>query len=67
MGALGVAENVYVTTDFDAAMHDAFGKGPGILVIAGTGSIAWGRGTSGSCVRAGGWGQVGTERNGTFL
>jgi glucosamine kinase len=58
LGALGVAENVYVTTDFDAAMHDAFGKGPGILVIAGTGSIAWGRGASGSCVRAGGWGQV---------
>lgn len=58
LSALGVAIEVTVCTDVEAAMQDAFGSGPGILVIAGTGSIAWGRSADGRCVRAGGWGQV---------
>jgi N-acetylglucosamine kinase-like BadF-type ATPase len=36
----------------DAAFHD----GPGVIVIAGTGSIAYGRDALGNTVRAGGWG-----------
>lgn len=52
-----VAVRLRVVTDAEAAFHDAFGDGPGILLIAGTGSIAWGRGVDGSVVRAGGWGE----------
>ncbi len=55
--ATGVAERVRVTTEAEAAMADAFGTGgTGILVIAGTGSIAWGRDARGRTARAGGWG-----------
>ncbi|HUP88411.1 MAG TPA: BadF/BadG/BcrA/BcrD ATPase family protein, partial [Longimicrobiales bacterium] len=53
-----VAGTVCITTDFDAAMHDAFGGGSGILVIAGTGSSAWGRNEDGRTARAGGWGVI---------
>ncbi len=61
----GLAGVVHVGTDAEAAFHDAFGAGPGILLIAGTGSIAWGRGDSGRSVRAGGWGRhLGDEGSG---
>lgn len=62
---LGVAERVVVGTDVEAAFHDAFGQGPGVLLIAGTGSIAWARGASGEAVRVGGWGErLGDEGSG---
>lgn len=68
LSALRVAHDVHVASDFDAAMHDAFGSGPGILVIAGTGSSAWGRSPDGRCVRAGGWGHIiGDEGSGYAL
>lgn len=54
----GIAERVIVVGDAEAAMMDAFGTDPGILVIAGTGSIAWARGADGSVVRVGGWGRL---------
>ena len=38
------------------ALEAAFGAGPGVLVIAGTGSIAYGRDLKGNTARAGGWG-----------
>jgi N-acetylglucosamine kinase-like BadF-type ATPase len=38
------------------ALEAAFGAGPGVIVIAGTGSIAYGRDQQGTLVRAGGWG-----------
>jgi glucosamine kinase len=63
-----VAERIRITTDADAAFHDAFGTGAGILVIAGTGSIAWGRGEDGRRARAGGWGALlGDEGSGYAL
>lgn len=52
-----IALRVRVVTDAEAAFHDAFGHGPGILLVAGTGSIAWGRGEAGELARAGGWGE----------
>lgn len=62
---LGVAEAVRVGTDVAAAFHDAFGDGPGVLLIAGTGSIAWGRSEDGREGRVGGWGQhIGDEGSG---
>ena len=38
------------------ALEAAFGGGPGVIVIAGTGSIAYGRNREGQTARAGGWG-----------
>ncbi|MBI4409618.1 MAG: hypothetical protein HY561_07905 [Gemmatimonadetes bacterium] len=56
--AAGVARRVSVVTDAEAAIQDALGTGPGILIIAGTGSIGWGRGDDGQTVRVGGWGEL---------
>jgi glucosamine kinase len=68
LSSLRIAEQVCVVGDFEAAMHDAFGADPGILVIAGTGSSAWGRAADGRCVRAGGWGHIiGDEGSGYAL
>lgn len=61
----GLAQSVRVITDAEAALFDAFGDGPGILLIAGTGSVAWGRGRDGTIARVGGWGmRLGDEGSG---
>jgi glucosamine kinase len=52
------ATRVMVRTDAEAALFDALNDGAGILLIAGTGSIAWGRGADGRTERVGGWGQL---------
>ena len=65
LASTGLADRVHVGTDAEAALQDAFGDGPGILLIAGTGSIAWGRGMDAAWVRVGGWGQsIGDEGSG---
>ena len=58
LAAQRVAEWVHITTDFEAALQDAFKGGSGILIIAGTGSSAWGRNEDGRTARAGGWGVI---------
>ncbi len=63
-----LARSVVVTTDAAIAIDDAFGDGPGILLIAGTGSIAYGRAPDGRFDRCGGWGPVlGDEGGGAWL
>lgn len=47
---------VFVTHDGAIALQSAFGDGAGIVLLAGTGSIAWGRLPGGETVRAGGLG-----------
>jgi glucosamine kinase len=47
---------VEVVGDMEIALEAAFAGGPGVIVIAGTGSIAYGRDASGQTARAGGWG-----------
>ena len=47
---------IHVVGDMQIALEAAFGAGPGVLVIAGTGSIAYGRDAHGNTARAGGWG-----------
>jgi N-acetylglucosamine kinase-like BadF-type ATPase len=47
---------IEVVGDMQIALEAAFGTGPGVIVIAGTGSIAFGRDVHGTTVRAGGWG-----------
>ena len=54
----GVAGRVQVVTDGEIALEGALGDGPGILLIAGTGSVAYGRGGGGRVERCGGWGMV---------
>jgi glucosamine kinase len=45
-----------VVGDGPIALEAAFGAGPGVIVIAGTGSISYGRDANGTTARAGGWG-----------
>jgi glucosamine kinase len=64
----GVARHIAIVTDAEGAMHDAFGEGPGILLISGTGSVAWGRAADGRTARAGGWGLlIGDEGSGYHI
>jgi glucosamine kinase len=61
----GVADRVEVVTDAEIALEGALPGEPGILLIAGTGSVAWGRGEDGRIGRCGGWGMwVGDEGSG---
>lgn len=60
-----VAERVVVTTDIEIALAGAFADGPGIVVSAGTGSVAVGRDRTGRQHRIGGFGwQMGDEGSG---
>jgi len=45
-----------VVGDTVIALEAAFGTGPGVIAIAGTGSIIYGRDADGHTARAGGWG-----------
>jgi glucosamine kinase len=47
-----------LTTDAAITLEAALGRAPGVVVIAGTGSIACGRDREGRMMRAGGWGSV---------
>ncbi|HEY4357616.1 MAG TPA: BadF/BadG/BcrA/BcrD ATPase family protein [Acidobacteriaceae bacterium] len=69
-GALSslVSGEILLTGDEEIALDAAFGAGPGVLVIAGTGSHVVGRCTNGTRVTAGGWGPVvGDEGSGTWV
>ncbi len=60
---------VLVRTDAELAYDGAFGsQSGGILIIAGTGSIAWTRLADGRFLRAGGWGALlGDDGSGAWL
>ncbi len=63
-----VAEDVVVHPDAMVALDDAFGDGPGLLVISGTGSVGYGRGPAGAFARCGGWGpNCGDEGSGAWI
>jgi glucosamine kinase len=65
----GLAKRIVVMSDVEAAWLAAFGpKGNGIVVIAGTGSIAYGRKPDGTFARAGGFGpDKGDEGSGYWI
>jgi glucosamine kinase len=66
--AESLADDVLVLTDAEIALFDAFGDEAGIVLIAGTGSIAYGRGPSGALERVGGWGPaIGDEGGGLWI
>lgn len=50
------AADVHVTTDSAVALEAAAGDGPGVILIAGTGSVCLGRNAAGQTARAGGMG-----------
>ena len=65
---LELADEVVVQGDGEIALTDAFGNGPGVMLIAGTGSIAYGRGPSRVLARCGGWGPAfGDEGSGAWI
>jgi N-acetylglucosamine kinase-like BadF-type ATPase len=59
-------DQLVVTTDAVTALAGATETGRGIVTIAGTGSIAFGRNAAGQSVRAGGWGYVFGDEGGAF-
>jgi N-acetylglucosamine kinase-like BadF-type ATPase len=46
----------HVTSDLEIALETAAGSGPGVVLIAGTGSAAYGRNSNGETARSGGYG-----------
>ncbi len=63
-----LASELVIHSDFSVALDDAFGDGPGVLVISGTGSVAFGRSPTGATSRCGGWGPVcGDEGSGAWI
>jgi len=53
-----LASELVIHSDFSIALDDAFGDGPGVLLISGTGSVAFGRSPTGTTARCGGWGRL---------
>lgn len=58
LAASGVAGRVCIVTDGEIALEGALGGVPGILLIAGTGSVGYARGAGGRVERCGGWGMI---------
>jgi len=59
---------IAVVGDMVIAFEAAFGSGSGVIVIAGTGSICFGRDERGQTVRSGGWGPaVSDEGSGGWI
>ncbi len=67
-GRMGYRARVLVVNDALVALVAGVGWEPGVVLIAGTGSIAYGRDGHGVAARAGGWGHVlGDEGSGYWL
>lgn len=60
------SNHILVTDDGVIALGGAMEGGPGIVVVSGTGSIAYGRNGSGRLMRAGGWGYIFGDEGGAF-
>lgn len=59
---------IEVIGDMEIALEGAFGGDPGVIVIAGTGSIVYGRNAKGEKARAGGYGRfVSDEGSGYWI
>jgi N-acetylglucosamine kinase-like BadF-type ATPase len=59
-------EHIVVTHDAMIALAGALAGEPGIIVIAGTGSMAFGRNARDETARAGGWGYIFGDEGGAF-
>lgn len=64
----GFRGQIVAVNDAHVALVAGAGDGPGVVVVAGTGSIAYGVGPAGTAARAGGWGEVyGDEGSGYWV
>jgi N-acetylglucosamine kinase-like BadF-type ATPase len=65
---LSFLNECFITNDGETALLGATGGGAGIILIAGTGSIAYGLRQDGDFIRSGGWGPIlGDEGSGFWL
>jgi N-acetylglucosamine kinase-like BadF-type ATPase len=60
------ASRYIFTHDAHVALIGAAGGKPGVIVIAGTGSIAYGKNAAGKTARAGGWGYIFGDEGSAF-
>jgi N-acetylglucosamine kinase-like BadF-type ATPase len=68
LGRIGHRARVVVVNDALIALEAGVGDAAGIVLVAGTGSIAYGRDGSGRAARSGGWGYVlGDEGSGYWI
>ncbi len=66
LGEILRAEKLILTIDAVVALSGATAGEPGIITIAGTGSIAFGRNRAGKTARAGGWGYIFGDEGGGY-
>ncbi len=63
-----LSDDVNVVSDAETALDDAFGDSAGVLLVSGTGSVAFSRAPDGRLERCGGWGpSMGDEGSGAWL
>ena len=68
MARIGYKARILVVNDALIALQAGVGDRPGIVIVSGTGSIAYGRNEQGEASRAGGWGYVlGDEGSGYWI
>jgi N-acetylglucosamine kinase-like BadF-type ATPase len=68
MSRIGYKARILIVNDALIALQAGIGDGAGIVIVAGTGSIAYGCDGRGNAARAGGWGYVlGDEGSGYWM
>jgi len=68
MDRIGYKATILIVNDALIALQAGIGDAPGIVIVSGTGSIAYGRNARGEAARAGGWGHVlGDEGSGYWI
>ncbi len=68
MNRIGYKARILVVNDALIALQAGVGDAPGVVIVSGTGSIAYGRNERGEASRAGGWGYVlGDEGSGYWI
>ena len=68
MSRIGYKARILVVNDALIALQAGIGDAAGIVIVSGTGSIAYGRNERGEAARAGGWGYVlGDEGSGYWI
>ena len=68
MQRIGLHSRIVIVNDALIALETAAPGQPGVVIISGTGSIAYGRNAAGEAARSGGWGYVlGDEGSGYWI
>jgi N-acetylglucosamine kinase-like BadF-type ATPase len=68
MDRIGYKATIVIVNDALIALQAGIGDAPGIVIVSGTGSIAYGRNARAEAARAGGWGYVlGDEGSGYWI